>query len=231
MSRSDSQQTLFSSSLPTIDVEVRRRIAGRLGRPVPDEAETDELVKKHLRSAPPLRTWETPEPSSRGMGWMRGISARSRGWPADPDDSLPSAQVSGFSSALYANGHKAEPMSPVKAEPKPPPQRIQSANRHLPAALPFLFETDVKPARPQPTLNSFAKTHLSSLSAMKNLGLPPEAPGTGEPQERAGEPQQPSTSSRTAPLPRAPIPLARGTKRLGMGRPTVQWGDPKRPKK
>lgn len=230
-----------------------------LRRPAPDEEITKDLIMKHVRSAPPLSRWDAPAPGSKARGWMSKMAGKmSRGdayWASDVDEyalggqPTPAPAQSGFASASSIT-------RPAPKEVKPPPQRLQSSVRHMPAPLPFSFESTPGPPPEQPTLRSFASTHLSSLNAMKNLGLPPEpAPGasasrpgvsassshkasqvtTSMPTKRkssqvpssipssiptnGNQAREPPVAGTSAP----PVPLARGTKRLGMGRP-APWG-------
>lgn len=202
---------------------------------------------KHVRSAPVLSRWDEPGPRGKSNWMNRGAGSKSRGdayWASDVDDyglNAPPAN-SGFTSAWS--------VTRPPTVPKPPPQRLQSSNRHIPAPLPFSFEPAPGPPPEQPTLTSFASTHLSSLNAMRNLGLPPDAPITDVASMPSARDRVPSVVSQFAPpstvnsrssnnarnsaAPGAPVILARGTKRLGMGRP-APWGsssasDSKRPK-
>ncbi|TXT07220.1 hypothetical protein VHUM_03390 [Vanrija humicola] len=211
---------MFSSNLPEINAEARQQMAEMLGRPVPDETATHELIMKHVRAAPPLSTWDAPELRGRGNRFAR------REGPKHDDYAMPGQ--AGYSSKNYgasdsrpgfmylSSARSLGPQAP--GTQKPPPQKIQSSNRDLPGALPFTFMSDT--ARPAASLTSFTSGSSSSLAAMKALGLP----SNPAPQASASRPQPTVASAPGG----SNVPLARGVKRLGMGRP-APWGS-KKPK-
>ncbi|GMK55602.1 hypothetical protein CspeluHIS016_0206580 [Cutaneotrichosporon spelunceum] len=206
---------VFTSTHPEVDVDVRKHISRMLGRLMPDEEATKEMIMKHVRAAPPLSTWDVPAPGRKGHGMYgarkeTGVGRASDYWKSDVDDyalppmggDAPTTRPAFFSSAKSLSQWQAP------AAPKPPVQRLESSNKNLPfGPLPFTFAGE-QAARPDATLSSFASAGSSSLAAMKALGLPDDTPGSAP---RTGGPS---------------IPLARGTKRLGMGRP-APWGSKK----
>lgn len=247
---------MFSSDLPEINTAIRQQMAEMLGRPAPDETSTHELIMKHVRAAPPLSTWDTPELRGRGNRFARregpsGAARASDYWKSEDDDYAMPGQT-GYSSKNYgpsdsrpgfmylSSARSLGPQAP--GTQKPPPQKTQSSNRDLPGALPFTFMTET--ARPAASLISFTSGSSSSLAAMKALGLPSNpAPSTSSsssrPQPTVSSFQSASSASLSAlktlgvpELSKVPdsnkVPLARGVKRLGMGRP-APWGS-KKPK-
>ncbi|KAL1411641.1 ATP-dependent DNA helicase srs2 [Vanrija albida] len=247
--------TMFSSSLPEINAPIRQQMAEMLGRPAPDETSTQELIMKHVRAAPPLSTWDTPELRGRGNRFARregpsGAARASDYWKSEHDDYAMPGQK-GYSSKSHgpsdsrpgfmylSSARSLGPQAPGVV--KPPPQKIQSSNRDLPGALPFTFMTDTS-SRPAASLTSFTSGSSSSLAAMKSLGLPANptpTPQASRPQPSVASFQSASSASLTAlktlgvpEPPKVPdgskVPLARGVKRLGMGRP-APWGS-KKPK-
>ncbi len=189
-----------------------------LGRAVPDEAATKELIMKHIRAAPPPSTWDVPPPGKKAYGMYgarreTAVGRASDYWKSEVDDyalppmgaDAPRGGFSYFSSAKSMAQWQAPP-----AAPKPPVQRLESSNKNLPAPLPFTFATQ-QGTRPDATLSSFTSAGNSSLAAMKALGLPDDPPAGGSAAPGPGG---------------SSVPLARGTKRLGMGRP-APWGSKK----
>lgn len=188
-----------------------------LGRAEPDEAATKELIMKYIRAAPPPSTWDAPPPAKRGNGMH--VARRETGmgrahdyWKSEVDEyALPpmgtEAPRGGFS---YFSSAKSMAQWQAPAASKPPVQRLESSNKSLPAPLPFTFATQ-QATRPDATLSSFTSAGSSSLAAMKALGLPDE----------------PAGGAAAPGLGRSSVPLARGTKRLGVGRPAVPWGSKK----
>ncbi|WOO80687.1 ATP-dependent DNA helicase srs2 [Vanrija pseudolonga] len=246
--------TMFSSNLPEVNTQVRQQMAAMLGRDAPDETSTHELIMKHVRAAPPLSTWDTPELRGRGNRFARregpsGAARASDYWKSEHDDYAMPGQT-GYSSKNYgpsdsrpgfmylSSARSLGPQAP--GTQKPPPQKIQSSNRDLPGALPFTFMTET--ARPAASLTSFTSGSSSSLAAMKSLGLPSNptpATSASRPQPTVSSFQSASSASlsalKTLGVPELPnvadsskVPLARGVKRLGMGRP-APWGS-KKPK-
>lgn len=238
--------TAFSSDLPDVDLAVRRNIAKMLTRPSPDEGATKEMIMKHVRSAPPLSMWDAPEPRDHGFNRFgrREVTKAARAaeyWSSDYDEyALPDPKHSvGWTSARSAPRTKASnPSSP--RPPAAPPVKLKPSNHKLPEPLPFTFGANEAP-RLQADLGLFTDHSSSSLAMMKSLGLPGEDSSVTSPNMNVG-PEPPSISSfQTAakssmsdwkdlgPLDADPkmagasVQLAKGTKRLGMGRP-VAWG-------
>lgn len=223
------QQAMFTSAIPDIDVNVRRQIVKILQRTEPDEEATKELIMKHVRAAPPLSTWDVPAAGRKGYGMYgakrsTAVGRASDYWKSDVDDyalpdpgSAPGDRSSGFSYFSSAKSMNVWPQAP--APPKPPVQRLESSNRNLPPPLPFTFAGRDDSSRPEATLTSFTSGANSSLAAMKALGLPGDVPSAAGAGSSAGATGASSIG----------IPLARGTKRLGMGRP-APWGATKRAK-
>ncbi|BEI85006.1 hypothetical protein CcaverHIS002_0504070 [Cutaneotrichosporon cavernicola] len=207
---------VFTSTLPEVDGDIRKQIGQMLGRAAPDEETTKEMIMKHVRAAPPLSTWDVPAPGKKGYGMYgsrreTGVGRASDYWKSDADDyALPpmGSEASGGRVSFFSSA-KSMAQWQAPAAPKPPVQRLESSNKNLPSGpLPFSFGGQ-HTARPDATLSSFASAGSSSLAAMKALGLPDDSPigttpGSGE----------------------SSVPLARGTKRLGMGRP-APWGSKK----
>lgn len=172
---------------------------------------------KHVRAAPPLSTWDVPPPGRKAYGMYgakreTGVGRAQEYWASPHDDYAlppmgsrppPSGGFSYFSSAKSMATWGQAP-----AVPKAPVQRLESSNKHLPAPLPFTFAGQQDTTRPEATLTSFTSGSNSSLAAMKALGLPDEPPAAAPAATVNG-----SASSGGS------VPLARGTKRLGMGRP------------
>lgn len=215
---------MFTSAIPDIDVTVRKQVVKILERAEPDEEATKELIMKHVPAAPPLSTWDVPAPGKKGYGMYgakrsTAVSRASDYWKSDVDDyalpepgSAPGSRPAGFSYFSSAKSMNIWPQAP--APPKPPVQRLESSNRNLPPPLPFTFAKE-DTSRPEATLTSFTSGSNSSLAAMKALGLPGDLPSSGGP-SLSGAGAGASAGS-------TGVPLARGTKRLGMGRP-APWG-------
>lgn len=234
----------FSTDLPEIDLAVRRNIATMLGRDAPDEEATKEMIMKHVRSAPPLSMWDAPEARDNGFNRFarREVTKAARAaeyWSSDFDEYAlrdPKNSV-GWRSARAAPRNKpSNPSSP--RPPAPPPVKLPPTNHKLPEPLPFTFGA-VDTARPQANLGVFTDHSSTSLLMMKSLGLPGEDSPMTSPM---GSPQPTSVSTFqsaaknsmsdwkdlappdiTAKTAGAGVQLAKGTKRLGMGRP-VPYG-------
>ena len=196
--------------------------------------------------------WDTPEPQDRGFNRFarREVTKAARAaeyWSGDHDEyDLPDPKTAGFIPARSAPRSKpAAPSSP--RPPAPPPVRLPQRDHKLPEPLPFLFGADTAP-RPQANLGHFTNSSSSSLAMMKSLGLPGEdSPVTSPSPNVSPQPPTVSTSHSTAisymsdckdlgppdvaaKTLGAGVQLAKGTKRLGMGRP-APWGEAaKRPR-
>lgn len=177
---------------------------------------------KQVRAAPPLSTWDAPDPrGSRRFARRDGHGSNTRGfdyWASDVDDYKPGP---GGTAGTFTSARAFAPKT-APAQPKPPVVKLASSNRNLPAPLPFSFNGHSE-SRPDASLNSFTSSSSSSLAFMKNLGIP-DSSGTsgqrGRPSNSVPEFTSPGFSvaamARREPLDGA-IPLAKGTKRaLGM---------------
>lgn len=227
-----------------------------LERPAPDEQATDEMIRKQcaplnrcqltrsIRIAPPLSTWDAPEPQDRNFNRFarREVTKATRAaeyWASEADDyALPDMAGSGFKSASsitsqprhhqssrlskpYAMSSSSNPSSPK------PVVKLPQRDHKLPAPLPFTFGS-VDDKKKDASLGLFTDSSNDSLAAMKSLGLP--AAGLGDPLAGLGFGGGSDWKSLAQPTVTAggtshgaEIPLARGTKRLGMGRP-APWG-------
>ncbi|ODN83942.1 DNA helicase II/ATP-dependent DNA helicase PcrA [Cryptococcus wingfieldii CBS 7118] len=215
---SDVQRKLpgtFVQDLPKPDVEARKRVSTMLERPLSDEADTTAMIMKHVRAAPPMSTWDAPESDNWGgkinRFARREVTKTARSaeyWASGTDDyALPGSAGSSTSGFQTARSSMSQSRPPFSSEPKkPPPRPVNnlSANRNLPTALPFTFNTTPQQSE-EASLGSFMSGSNKGLEMMAGLGgLPPaETPVSGA--SAAG---------------------ARGTKRLGMGRP-APWGSKK----
>lgn len=158
------------------------------------------------------------------------------------------APGSGF---VSARDRMKQPGSVEPRSPKPPPVILKSRNHHFPEPLPFTFNAPAEAKRPGADLGMFTSSSSSSLAMMKGLGLPGSTGSTGSNgasplaspnPDRSPKPpeiasfQSAANSSLSAlkglGLPDLPtggtaqgqgVQLAKGTKRLGMGRP-APWG-------
>lgn len=256
------QPDVLTSSIPEVTAEVRKAAASITGRELPDEAETRELIAKNVRTAPPISTWDQPDPDSRiynRFGRRDGPGKMARGleyWNSEHDDyalpgedGAPSYNMGppkGFTAISSARSLLRQPQAP--AAPKPPPVKLKSSNYGLPGPVPFTFaeDRDQKPA----DLTSFTSSSNAGLAAMKSLGMglggdpPPDSKPTGltsfTSSSNAGLAAMKSLgmdlgaddssvvssasgASRPATSGSGSAPLARGTKRLGMGRARSLW--------
>ena len=194
-----------------------------------------------VRAAPPLSTWDAPEPQDRGFNRFarRENTKAARAaeyWASNCDEyALPHSSDAprSFTSARAANRpYQHNPSSPKP--PAPPPARLAPSNHKLPEPLPFTFgANDHK--RPDTDLGMFTNSSSSSLAMMKSLGLPgDESPASSPILPSVAGFQSAATDSMSGwknlgppdvgekPL-EAAVSLAKGTKRLGMGRP-APWG-------
>lgn len=226
------QPGVLTSTLPEITDEVRKAVAAITGRDLADEAATRDLIAKYVRSAPPPSTWDQPDPDSciyNRFGRRDGPGKMARGieyWNSEYDDyALPDANGGssynmgpprGFTSIASAKSLLRQPQAP--AAPKPPPVKLKSSNYDLPGPVPFTFggREEQKAA----DLTSFTSSANSGLAAMKSLGM-----DLAEPESKPqGRPVSSALGGRTAGATGSSVLLARGTKRLGMGRAPSSWG-------
>jgi DNA helicase-2/ATP-dependent DNA helicase PcrA len=160
----------------------------------------------------------------------------------------PNRAPAGF---VSARDRMKQPGGVEPRSPKPPPVILKSRNHQFPEPLPFTFNAPAEAKRPGADLGMFTSSSSSSLAMMKGLGLPGSTGSTGsngvsplaspnpdsspKPPEIAAF-QSAANSSLSAlkglGLPDLPtggtgqgqgVQLAKGTKRLGMGRP-APWG-------
>ncbi|ADV20750.1 DNA helicase II/ATP-dependent DNA helicase PcrA [Cryptococcus gattii E566] len=197
------QPGLLATDQPNVDMVVRKHISAMLSRPAPDEEMTKDMIMKHVRIAPPLSTWDPPESSSwrskSNRFARRDISKATRAaeyWASDVDE--PPTTL------------------PIAPQKKPPPPPVKSANRYIPPTMPFTFNTKEE-KKEETSLDSLMSGGNKSLEMMAGLGLPADLPPN---------PVGPSTSAGGGLAGRGSLELARGKKRLGMGRP-APWGSKK----
>jgi DNA helicase-2/ATP-dependent DNA helicase PcrA len=207
------------------------------------------VLNGSIRLAPPLSMWDSPEPRDKNFNRFarREVTKATRAaeyWASDADDYALPDMKAGFSSASSISSHPrhhqssrlskpyamaaANPSSPTKPVVKIPPR-----DHKLPAPLPFTFGT-VDDKKKDADLGSFTNSSNDSLAAMKSLGLPapsaPEDPLAGLGMGFKGGSDwkslaQPTVTAGGSSL-TSGIQLAKGTKRLGMGRP-APWGSKK----
>ncbi|WWD16482.1 hypothetical protein CI109_100908 [Kwoniella shandongensis] len=261
------QPGLLSTTLPDIDLAIRRYMSTMLGRPPPNEETTKEMIFKHVRAAPPVSTWDAPEPRDKWSNRFarREVTKAARAadyWASESDEyALPGSNgnsasnpyaasvSSGFKSARM--GLSSNPSSSSAPRSAPPPKKdpvqIRSANRNIPEALPFTFGQP-DPVRTDADLGAFTNGNSASLAMMATLGLPPDIDGGGS-MSGGSSPFMGGSSPRLGSSPAlgggtrlpgvsslgaratanagasagAGAGPARGTKRLGMGRPAA-WG-------
>ncbi|WVW80167.1 hypothetical protein I302_102144 [Kwoniella bestiolae CBS 10118] len=193
------QPGLLSSTLPDIDLAVRRYVSTMLARPHPDEDEARDMIMKHVRAAPPLSTWDAPEPRDKHSNRFarREVTKATRAaeyWASDTDEyALPSdgngksnpyasAVQSGFTSARMGlsssgSGKSRQPAPGTGSVREPKMERevvkIKSANKNMPDILPFTFGQP-DPVKKDTSIGSLQKGGMDSLSLMASLGLPPD---------------------------------------------------------
>ncbi|KAK4688393.1 ATP-dependent DNA helicase UvrD/PcrA, partial [Tremellales sp. Uapishka_1] len=243
-----STQGIFSVDIPEVDVNVRREIAAILGRTLPDEADTKDMIMKHVRAAPPLSMWDAPEGRDLHNRFARRENTKAARaaeyWSSDFDEyALPDTSTgatssnrpfkppkTGFVSARTAITSQSKPSSPAR----PPPPPIKSANRDFPAPLPFTFGLNEAP-KAEAGIGLFTNSSSSSLAMMKNLGLPASTSSPASSPNPNTSPALPGVSSfqstssnsisswKNLGPAETTQPLVKGTKRLGMGRP-APWG-------
>ncbi|AAW42599.2 ATP-dependent DNA helicase pcra, putative [Cryptococcus deneoformans JEC21] len=231
------QPALLATDQPNVDTVVRKHMSAMLCRPMPDEDLTKDMIMKHVRAAPPLSTWDPPERSSWGEKInrfaRRDVTKAARAteyWASDVDEyALPSDSLSASTSSPYTTSFTSARMNsglsrppaalPMAPQKKPPPPSVKSANRHIPPTMPFTFNTKEE-IKEETSLDSLMSGGNKSLEMMAGLGLPADlppdlvGPSAGAGGELAG---------------RGSLEVARGKKRLGMGRP-APWGS-KKPRK
>ncbi|WWC68615.1 uncharacterized protein I206_102545 [Kwoniella pini CBS 10737] len=193
------QPGLLSTSLPDVDLAVRRYISMMLARPNPDEEEAKDMIMKHVRAAPPMSTWDAPEPRDKYSNRFarREVTKATRAaeyWASEADEyALPdqvngnpyaSSVKSGFTSARMGLSGSSKSRQPAPGsgsirEEKNQPQKevikIKSANKNIPQLLPFTFGTP-DPIKVDTDISSFQKGGQNALDFMANLGLPPDPP-------------------------------------------------------
>lgn len=243
------RQGLLATDQPNVDMIVRKHISAMLCRPAPDEEMTKDMIMKQyvtssyspfflilipfsVRIAPPLSTWDPPEsPSWRSKSnrfARRDISKATRAaeyWASDVDEyALPSDSFAPSPSSPYTtsftrinSGLPRPPTAlPVATQKKAPPPPVKSANRYIPPTMPFTFNTKEE-KKEETSLDSLMTGGNKSLEMMAGLGLPADLPPISV---------GPSASAGGGLAGRGSLELARGKKRLGMGRPTP-WGNKK----
>jgi DNA helicase-2/ATP-dependent DNA helicase PcrA len=189
--------------------------------------------------------WDEPEPRDSQFNRFarREVTKAARAaeyWSSDFDEyalpdsakSLAGGSSSGFRTAREgykgskSNDHqthnrlgKPYPTKPGAQRPAPPPViKLAPTNLRLAEPIPFTFDAP-RNVKPKADIGGFLESSNSSLAIMRSLGLPED-----------DELPLLSVSGGSSPVApgRASVQLARGTKRLGMGRPTA-WGT-KRPR-
>jgi len=196
--------------------------------------------------------WDAPEPQDRNFNRFarREITKATRAaeyWASDHDEyALPGMSGTGTSNTGFQSARAGmprprdrdrdrerdrdrdrEPTSPAK----PPPKPIKSRHVDIPAPLPFTFGRP-DPKKPEAGLGSFTNASNNFLSNLDSLGVGPVDEGEG-----SSPFASPSLGGSPNPnlfggdrLPTASglpsggrVELAKGKKRLGMGRP-APWG-------
>jgi len=194
-----------------------------------------------VRAAPPLSMWDAPESSGHFFNRFarREVTKAARAaeyWSSDFDEyALPEHGKGPKFTAARSAARSKSPNPSSSKPPAPPPVKLPPSNHKIPEPLPFTFGL-ADSARPQANLGHFTDTSSSSLALMKSLGLPGDDSPFSSPSPNAS-PQPPSVSRfhsmassmsdwKTLGPPEATantlgpgVQLAKGTKRLGMGRP------------
>ncbi|WRT65720.1 uncharacterized protein IL334_002668 [Kwoniella shivajii] len=192
------QPGMLSTNLPDIDLAVRRYTSTMLGRPHPDEDGAKEMIMRHVRAAPPLSTWDAPEPRDKWSNRFarREVTKATRAaeyWASESDEyALPgnaksdgngenpyaASMVSGFTSARMGLNSKSKQPSKSNSTRNEKPIKevikIKSANKNIPDLLPFTFGQP-DPIRSDADLGSFQKGGNAALAFMATLGLPPDS--------------------------------------------------------
>lgn len=199
-----------------------------------------------VRAAPPLSMWDAPDPQDRNFNRFarREITKATRAaeyWASDTDEyALPGTSVggpsTGFQSARTSlarpNHHHHHPRERDRDGPaspaKPPPKPIKSKHVDIPTPLPFTFGKP-DPKQSDQGLGSFTNASNNFLANLDSLGVGdggnPMHSGSSpfaSPSLDIGGPLLGSDSSAGLPS-SGRVALAKGTKRLGMGRP-APWG-------
>ncbi|WWC60335.1 uncharacterized protein I303_102906 [Kwoniella dejecticola CBS 10117] len=105
------QPGLLSTNLPDVDLAVRRYISTMLARPHPDEDEAKEMIMKHVRAAPPMSTWDAPEPRDKYSNRFarREVTKATRAaeyWASETDEyALPDSNGNGSGSGSNPYAH------------------------------------------------------------------------------------------------------------------------------
>ena len=189
--------------------------------------------------------WDAPEPQDRNFNRFarREITKATRAaeyWASDHDEyalpgtSIPTSGTSGFQSARMGmprpsprdrerdrdrDRDREGPISPAK----PPPKPIKSRHVDIPAPLPFTFGKP-DPEKSSAGLGSFTNASNNFLSNLDSLGVGPlgddgespfTSPALGPDVDKLAAPLGLPSGGR--------VELAKGKKRLGMGRP-APWG-------
>lgn len=184
--------------------------------------------------------WDAPEPQDRNFNRFarREVTKATRAaeyWASEADEyALPDLNA-GFTTARAIpaksshSSHSSRLSKPYQQSSNPsspkPVVKLPQRNHDLPAPLPFTFGS-AGDTKKDADLGMFTKGSNDSLAAMKSLGLPDTSGGGGGGLDfgfGGGSDwkslAQPTTNGGTG----GEVPLAKGTKRLGMGRP-APWG-------
>lgn len=180
-----------------------------LGRPAPDESETNDLIRKQyvvfcslgkytdtssVRIAPPLSMWDAPDPRDKTFNRFarREVTKMARGqeyWDSEFDDyalpdrsgSLPNGVKQGFVSArAWKPKPETENGSPKTSSPKPPPVRLQPSKQDMPQVPAFTFGVQEAKKR-EADLGMFTDKSSSFLDDLKSLGVPGTSSGPTSP--------------------------------------------------
>ncbi|WVF65803.1 hypothetical protein IAT40_000540 [Kwoniella sp. CBS 6097] len=117
------QPNLISTTLPDIDLAVRRYICNMLDRPPPDEEATKEMIRKHVRAAPPLSMWDAPEPRDKWSNRFarREVTKATRAaeyWASEADEyALPGTNANANGGGGSSSGSGSNPYAAAMANP------------------------------------------------------------------------------------------------------------------
>ncbi|WVQ93444.1 hypothetical protein IAU59_000518 [Kwoniella sp. CBS 9459] len=200
------QPNLISTTLPDVDLAVRRYTCNMLGRPPPNEDATKEMIKKHVRAAPPMSMWDAPEPRDKWSNRFarREVTKATRAaeyWASEADEyALPGTAStsngggSGSGSNPYAaamgnSGFTSARMglaAPKSRQPGPNSNRGEAPPKKDPVKIksanknipePLPFTFgQPDPVRSEASIGSFTSGNSASLAMMATLGLPPDVP-------------------------------------------------------